>query len=159
LEPLERTPGRLSGRWTGPVRPLLDWLGAQPSIRDATIVPLDLEDLFLVYYQLDPSSGRGASMPERSEPVSSPPAPEPHVRGLPGRSPFPGDTAAAMNRALVLKSFRDYRVLLAAALLVVALFEVLFVLAMKNVAPEMIVFLRRFEFLQRFIQALVSFDL
>jgi ABC-type transport system involved in multi-copper enzyme maturation permease subunit len=64
-----------------------------------------------------------------------------------------------MNRALVLKSFRDYRVLIAAALIVVALFEVLFVLAMKNVAPEMIVFLRRFRFLQRLFQVLISFDL
>jgi ABC-2 type transport system ATP-binding protein len=64
LEPLERTPGRLTGRWTGPVRPLLDWLGAQPSIRDVTIVPLDLEELFLVYYQLDRSSPRDDSKAE-----------------------------------------------------------------------------------------------
>jgi ABC-2 type transport system ATP-binding protein len=53
FELVERGPGRLAGRWSGPVRPLLDWLGRQPSVRDATIVPLDLEDLFLVYYQLD----------------------------------------------------------------------------------------------------------
>jgi ABC-2 type transport system ATP-binding protein len=50
---LEHTPGRVSGRWTGPVRPLLDWLGAQGSVRDANIVPLDLEELFLVYYRAD----------------------------------------------------------------------------------------------------------
>jgi len=53
-----QTPGRLSGRWTGPVRPLLDWLGAQPSVRDASIVPLDLEELFLEYYQSPPGTPR-----------------------------------------------------------------------------------------------------
>jgi ABC-2 type transport system permease protein len=64
-----------------------------------------------------------------------------------------------MNRALVLKSFRDSRALIAAALIVAAVFEILFVLAMKDVAPEVIVFLRRFGFLQRLFQALISFDL
>ena len=47
----ELAPGRLSGRWSGPVRPLLDWLGAEPAIVDVRIVPLDLEELFLEYYE------------------------------------------------------------------------------------------------------------
>jgi ABC-2 type transport system ATP-binding protein len=47
----ERAPGRLSGRWSGPIRPLLEWLGAEPAIKDVRIVPLDLEELFLEYYK------------------------------------------------------------------------------------------------------------
>jgi ABC-2 type transport system ATP-binding protein len=159
LEPLERTPGRLSGRWTGPVRPLLDWLGTQPAIRDATIVPLDLEELFLGYYQSGPSPGRGDSTAEGPATDPPPPARDPEVPGLRNRPLIPGGAPAPVGRALVLKSFRDARVLVAAALIVVALFEVLFVLAMKNIAPEMIGFLRRFEFLRRLFQTLISFDL
>jgi ABC-type transport system involved in multi-copper enzyme maturation permease subunit len=159
LEPLRRTPGHLSARWTGPVRPLLDWLGAQPAIRDATIVPPDLEELFLVYYQLDPSSRRGDAMAEGPEPACPPLTPEPSVPGLQSRPPIPRETPASISRALVLKSFRDYRVLIAAACIVVALFEVLFALAMKNIAPEMIALLGRFGFLQRLLQALIGFDL
>jgi ABC-2 type transport system permease protein len=64
-----------------------------------------------------------------------------------------------MNRALVLKSFRDHWLLIAAALIVVVLFEVLFVLAMKNIAPEMVAFVKRFAFLRRLFQALISLDL
>jgi ABC-type transport system involved in multi-copper enzyme maturation permease subunit len=159
LEPLECTPGRLSARWTGPIRPLLDWLGAQPTISDATIVHPDLEELFLVYYQLDPSSRRGDSMAEGPELASPPPTPDPSVPGLQSRSPIPSETPASVSRALVLKSFRDYRMLIAAACIVVALFEILFVLAMKNVAPEMFALLRRFGFLQRLFRALIGFDL
>lgn len=64
-----------------------------------------------------------------------------------------------MNRALVLKSCRESAWLVVAALVTVVLFEVFFVTAMKNVAPEMIGFMRRFAFLRMIFQALVSIDL
>ena len=40
---------RLSGTWSGPMPPLLAWL-ARAHVRDVTIAPPDLEDLFLAYY-------------------------------------------------------------------------------------------------------------
>ena len=64
-----------------------------------------------------------------------------------------------MNRALVVKSFRDARGLIAAALVAVVLFEILFVLAMQKIAPELVGFMNRFEFLRRIFQVLVSLDL
>ncbi|MBU0637931.1 MAG: hypothetical protein KKB50_03635, partial [Planctomycetes bacterium] len=42
---------RLSGRWVGDVAPLIAWL-AQCPVRDVSITPPDLEDLFLAYYTL-----------------------------------------------------------------------------------------------------------
>lgn len=51
---VHRDDHRIHGRWVGPTRPLLDWLGAQPSVLDVNIIPLDLEELFLEYYQADP---------------------------------------------------------------------------------------------------------
>jgi len=64
-----------------------------------------------------------------------------------------------MNRALVFKGLRDARGLLAAALVAVVLFEVLFALAMESLAPEMIAFAARFAFLQRLLRVLISLDL
>jgi ABC-2 type transport system ATP-binding protein len=40
---------RIAGTWQGPVAPLVSWLAAQP-LRDVTIAPPHLEDLFLTYY-------------------------------------------------------------------------------------------------------------
>jgi len=42
--------GRLSGTWSGPPEALLTWL-ARGGVRDVTIAPPALEDLFLAYYQ------------------------------------------------------------------------------------------------------------
>ncbi|MEP0848217.1 MAG: ABC transporter ATP-binding protein [Phycisphaerae bacterium] len=44
-----RSGAALCGSWSGPVRPLLDWL-AREAVRDVVIAPPDLEDLFLAYY-------------------------------------------------------------------------------------------------------------
>jgi ABC-type transport system involved in multi-copper enzyme maturation permease subunit len=64
-----------------------------------------------------------------------------------------------MNRALILKSFRDSRWLIVSALAAVLLFEVLYAVAMKNIAPEILGFMRRFEILRRLFRALISLDL
>jgi ABC-2 type transport system permease protein len=64
-----------------------------------------------------------------------------------------------MNRALILKSFRDSWLLMAGGFVVLVLFEIVFVLAMKTVAPEMVAFVQRFEFLKQLFQALISLDL
>jgi ABC-type transport system involved in multi-copper enzyme maturation permease subunit len=158
LERLERTGERLAARWTGPVRPLLDWLGTQPSIRDATIVPLDLEELFLVYYQSDPSTRRIDTIKEDREVAAPRAAREPAKVAIPNPAPVPRRTSAFLSRALVLKSFRDSRGLITAALIVAALFEVLNTFATKSIAPMMMVLLGRFEFFQRLFQAQLRFD-
>lgn len=44
----------VSGAWRGPVQPLLDWLGGA-AVKDVTITPPDLEDLFLTYYADPPA--------------------------------------------------------------------------------------------------------
>ena len=44
-----RSSERLVGSWDGPVAPLLAWLARSP-VRDVTVAPPDLEDLFLAYY-------------------------------------------------------------------------------------------------------------
>jgi ABC-2 type transport system ATP-binding protein len=44
---------RLSGTWKGPVEPLVCWI-ARGRVRDVTIAPPDLEDLFLAYYADSP---------------------------------------------------------------------------------------------------------
>jgi ABC-type transport system involved in multi-copper enzyme maturation permease subunit len=64
-----------------------------------------------------------------------------------------------MHRALILKSWRDHWLLIATALIAALLFEVLFVLAMKKIAPEMLSFARRVEILRRIFQILLSLDL
>jgi ABC-2 type transport system ATP-binding protein len=46
-----------SGRWRGPVQGLLTWLAGLP-LKDMTLQPADLEDLFIDYY-----SGSGGSEP------------------------------------------------------------------------------------------------
>jgi ABC-2 type transport system ATP-binding protein len=50
LDRLERTAGRIRGRWSGEVGSLLQWLSEHPEVRDVTLAPSDLEDLFLDYY-------------------------------------------------------------------------------------------------------------
>ncbi|MCP4593553.1 MAG: ABC transporter ATP-binding protein [bacterium] len=40
---------RLEGSWVGSIQPLLDWLAGQ-RVRDVSITPPDLADLFLAYY-------------------------------------------------------------------------------------------------------------
>jgi len=45
----ERSDGFLAGTWAGAAGPLLAWL-ARCRVRDVTIAPPDLEDLFLAYY-------------------------------------------------------------------------------------------------------------
>ena len=50
LQGIVRTGTRITGRWSGPIEPLLQWLAAYPSLRDVTIAPPDLESLFLGYY-------------------------------------------------------------------------------------------------------------
>src|SRR5262249_6845014 len=131
----------------------------RPSVRDATIVPLDLEDLFLVYYRSDLSPRHDTAAPEGA--VTDGAAP-PRGPGVPGRDrgpSIPRERPASLSRALVLKPFRDARVLIASALVVVVLFEVLFVLAMKNLAPDLIALLGRFGFVQRLLRALIGLDL
>jgi len=44
---------RLWGTWVGRVEPLVSWL-ARGRVRDMTIAPPDLEDLFLAYYTDNP---------------------------------------------------------------------------------------------------------
>lgn len=46
---LQQAPAYVRGTWTGPVAPLLAWLG-QAGLADVTIAPPDLDDLFLAYY-------------------------------------------------------------------------------------------------------------
>jgi ABC-2 type transport system ATP-binding protein len=50
LQRIERIEDRIRGRWSGEVEPLLHWLNNHPGVRDVTIAPPDLEDLFLDYY-------------------------------------------------------------------------------------------------------------
>jgi ABC-2 type transport system ATP-binding protein len=50
LERVERTGARIRGRWSGEVANLLHWLRDHPEVRDVTLAPPDLEDLFLDYY-------------------------------------------------------------------------------------------------------------
>ena len=45
----EQTESRLAGAWTGPTERLLAWLTTCP-VRDVTIAPPNLDDLFLEYY-------------------------------------------------------------------------------------------------------------
>jgi len=49
LQLIHRGDATLKGTWTGPIEPLLAWL-AQSPVRDVTIAPPDLGDLFLAYY-------------------------------------------------------------------------------------------------------------
>ncbi len=49
LHVLHHSDGRLVGTWSGPIEPLIGWLSRAP-IRDVTIAPPDLEDLFMAYY-------------------------------------------------------------------------------------------------------------
>lgn len=56
LKVAARHGARWTGSWTGPVSELLGWLSSQ-RVRDVTIAPPDLEDLFLAYY--DRSGGAG----------------------------------------------------------------------------------------------------
>jgi ABC-2 type transport system ATP-binding protein len=46
---VQRTDERLSATWVGPVGALVSWV-AEGRVRDMTIAPPDLEDLFLAYY-------------------------------------------------------------------------------------------------------------
>jgi ABC-2 type transport system ATP-binding protein len=58
LRVIEQSDGRLSGTWSGPVQPLLAWL-AQQRVRDVSIAPPDLVDLFKAYYvDSSPEDGR-----------------------------------------------------------------------------------------------------
>jgi ABC-2 type transport system ATP-binding protein len=57
LTVLQQTGPRLSATWTGPADPLLSWL-AQAGVRDVTIAPPDLEDLFLAYYPDNPEEAQ-----------------------------------------------------------------------------------------------------
>ena len=57
LRVLSRLDGKLSGAWTGPVQPLLNWL-SQSAVHDVSIAPPDLEDLFMAYYA---DNGQGSA--------------------------------------------------------------------------------------------------
>jgi ABC-2 type transport system ATP-binding protein len=50
LRDVVRTGARLTGRWSGPIGPLVQWLAGQAALRDLTVAPPDLESLFLAYY-------------------------------------------------------------------------------------------------------------
>lgn len=60
LRLLERRGARVSGTWTGGAAPLLAWL-ARSGVRDVTIAPPDLEDLFLAYYADSPGATEGGT--------------------------------------------------------------------------------------------------
>jgi ABC-2 type transport system ATP-binding protein len=47
---VERVGARVRGRWSGQVETLLQWFNDHSGVRDVTIAPPDLEDLFLDYY-------------------------------------------------------------------------------------------------------------
>jgi hypothetical protein len=64
-----------------------------------------------------------------------------------------------MNGSLVLKTARDHAVLFLVTVGAVMLFEVLFVLAMRSLAPELIAFISRRLFLQNIFRALLSLDM
>jgi ABC-2 type transport system ATP-binding protein len=49
---IHQTDARLTATWSGPIDPLLSWV-AGGRVRDMTIAPPDLEDLFLSYYRSD----------------------------------------------------------------------------------------------------------
>lgn len=69
---LRRQGSQINGSWTGPVRELVTWL-ARHDIRDLTIAPPDLEDLFLAYYDRDARS-KSDPVPEARHPAPSPAA-------------------------------------------------------------------------------------
>jgi ABC-2 type transport system ATP-binding protein len=50
LHVLQDNQTRIAATWTGPIEVLLSWLAHLP-VRDVTIAPPDLEDLFMTYYQ------------------------------------------------------------------------------------------------------------
>ena len=58
-----------------------------------------------------------------------------------------------MNFALMLKTARDHAALLLLTVGAVLLFEILFVLAMRSLAPELIAFISRRMFLQNMFRA------
>ncbi len=64
-----------------------------------------------------------------------------------------------MNRPLVLKTMRDHAVLFGLTAFAVVAFEMLFVLAMRTLAPELLAFFRRRLFFQNLFQMLLSLDL
>jgi ABC-2 type transport system ATP-binding protein len=50
LHVLQDSENHLVATWTGPIEALVSWLARQP-VRDLTIAPPQLEDLFMTYYQ------------------------------------------------------------------------------------------------------------
>ena len=64
-----------------------------------------------------------------------------------------------MNFALMLKTARDHAALFLLTVGAVLLFEILFVLAMRSLAPELIAFISRRMFLQNMFRALLSLDM
>ena len=48
----QQSDGRLEATWTGPIDGLLEWL-RRSRVRDVSIAPPDLEDLFMAYYAED----------------------------------------------------------------------------------------------------------
>jgi hypothetical protein len=63
LQLIHRGDATLKGPWTGPIEPLLAWL-AQSPVRDVTIAPPDLGDLFLAYYAGGQSPSAAAGQAE-----------------------------------------------------------------------------------------------
>lgn len=57
LKVLQQTEDRIAATWTGPIEALMSWLAGWP-VRDLTIAPPDLEDLFMTYYQAGKSEPR-----------------------------------------------------------------------------------------------------
>jgi ABC-2 type transport system ATP-binding protein len=55
-----RRDGWLAGAWLGEVGPLIGWLSEQP-VRDVSIAPPSLEDLFIAYYAPAGADARGAA--------------------------------------------------------------------------------------------------
>ncbi len=67
LRILHRGPRSLSGTWTGPPAPLLQWLHGV-SLRDIRISPPDLEHLFLAYYEHEPRPAQDPTTPAKVSP-------------------------------------------------------------------------------------------
>ena len=64
-----------------------------------------------------------------------------------------------MNGPLVLKTVRDNALLFAITAIAVVLFEILLVLAMRSLGPELLAFVARRAFLQNIFRMLLSLDL
>jgi hypothetical protein len=64
-----------------------------------------------------------------------------------------------MNGALVQKTVRDNALLFAITAVAVVLFEILFVLAVRTLGPELLAFVARRSFLQNIFRMLLSLDL